>query len=109
MEVHGVLGCGFLESVYRAALIAELQARDVPARAEVTFPIIYKHKTLPVYYRADIVCFESVVVEVKASGGLSRIDEAQAINYMKASGLRRSLLLNFGLRSLQYRRLVLEF
>ena len=107
MEVHRVLGCGFLEAVYRTALLAELLVRGVPARTEVTFPITYKSKLLPVCYRADIVCFESVIVEVKASSGLTRVDEAQAINYMKASSLRRALIVNFGLRSLQHRSLVL--
>ena len=108
MEVHRVLGCGFLEAVYRGALLAELLMRGVTARTEVTFPIVYKGRPLSAFYRADIVCFDSVIVEAKASSGLSRVDEAQAINYMKASKLRKSLLLNFGLRSLQYRRLVLE-
>ena len=78
MEVHRVLGCGFLEAVYRAALLAELMIRRVPCRAEL-----------------------------KASSGLGPVDEAQAINYMKVSGLRKALDLNFGVRSLQHRRLVL--
>ena len=59
------------------------------------------------HYRADLMCFDSVIVEVKASSGLTRIDEAQAINYLKVSGLKRALVLNFGLRSLQHRRFVL--
>ena len=62
---------------------------------------------LPVYYCADLVCFDSVIVEIKAASGLTRVDEAQAINYMKVSGLKRALVLNFGLRSLQQRRFVL--
>ena len=107
MEVHRVLGCGFLEAVYRAALLAELMIRRVPCRAEVIYRIPYKESTLPVHYRADIVCFDAVIVEVKASSGLGPVDEAQAINYMKVSGLRKALVLNFGVRSLQHRRLVL--
>jgi len=107
MEVHRVLGCGFLEAVYRAALLAELILRGAPCRTEVIFPISYKESTLPVHYRADIVCFGSVKVEVKASSALGPIDQAQAINYMKVSGLRKALVLNFGSRTLQHRRLVL--
>jgi GxxExxY protein len=81
--------------VREAALIAELMLRGVPCRTEVIFPISYKDSLLSVYYRADIICCESVIVEVKASSGLGPIDEAQAINYMKASGLRKGLVLNF--------------
>jgi GxxExxY protein len=79
----------------------------VPCQAEVLYQIAYKERALPVHYRADIVCFKVVIVEVKASSALTRVDEAQAINYMRASGLRKALLLNFGVRTLQYRRLVL--
>jgi len=107
MEVHRVLGCGFLEAVYRGALLAELLLKGIPARTEVRFPVHYKNGVLPVYYCADLVCFDSVIVEIKAASGLTRVDEAQAINYMKVSGLKRALVLNFGLRSLQQRRFVL--
>jgi GxxExxY protein len=107
IEVHRVLGCGFLEKVYRVALFEELQASNVPCRAEVSYRIPYKGKPLRVYYRADIVCFDAVIVEVKASVALTRIDQAQAINYLKVSGLHRALLLNFGTRMLQHQRLVL--
>ena len=107
IEVHRVLGCGFLEKVYRVALLEELQANRVPCRAEVRYRIPYKGRSLGVTYRADIVCFDAVIVEVKASVALTRIDQAQAINYLKASGLHRALLLNFGTRMLQYQRLVL--
>jgi len=63
---------------------------------------------LPLNYRADMVCFESVVVEVKALKALGPIEHAQAINYLKVSGLARGLILNFGARSLEYRRVVLS-
>lgn len=107
IEVHRQLGCGFLEKVYRVALREELRELGVPCEAEITYRIWYKNKPLAVRYRADIVCFNAVIVEVKASVGLSRVDEAQAINYLKVSGLHRALVLNFGTRMLQYRRLVL--
>ena len=108
MAVHNELGPGFLESVYRAALAVELEARRIPFRTEVLFPLTYKGQRLSLNYRADLVCFESVVVEVKALTAVGPIEHAQAINYLKASGLARGLILNFGARSLEYRRVVLS-
>lgn len=72
----------------------------------MTYRIDYKGKPLAVHYRADMICFDTVIVEVKASVALTRIDEAQTINYLKVSGLRRALLL-IGTRMVQHRRLVL--
>jgi GxxExxY protein len=108
MAVHNELGPGFLESVYRAALAVELEVRRIPFRTEVLFPLTYKGQRLSLNYRADLVCFESVVVEVKALRAVGPIEHAQAINYLKASGLARGLILNFGARSLEYRRVVLS-
>src|SRR6266478_7192163 len=109
MEVHGELGRGFLELVYQTALALEFQERDIPFTAEVALPIRYKNKLLTCSYRADFVCFESVVVETKAISALTGADEAQLINELKASDLRRGLLLNFGAASLEHKRLVLNF
>jgi GxxExxY protein len=88
-------------------MLEELQIREVPCRSEVIFRIPYKARLLPLHYRADILCFESVIVEVKASSGLGPVDQAQAINYLKVSKLRRALVLNFGIHTLQYRRVAL--
>jgi GxxExxY protein len=107
MAVHAALGCGFLESVYRAALSVELRSRCIPFRTEVAYRVAYCGQDLPVYFRADLVCFDAVIVEVKAARGLAPTDEAQAINYLKVSRLQRALLLNFGGRSLEFRRIVL--
>src|SRR5437867_1437812 len=89
MEVHRILGCGFLEAVYRAAPIVELLERSIPLAREVPFRVTYKDCVLP-GYRADIVCFNEVIVEVKAARDLGPIDQAQAINYLRASGLHRA-------------------
>ena len=108
MAVHTELGCGFLESVYRHAMVVELEARRIPFRTEVPFPVKYKERPLQLNYRADLVCFASVVVEVKALKAIGPIEQAQTINYLKASSLPRALILNFGARSLEYRRVVLS-
>ena len=107
MEVHRQLGCGFLESVYQEALALELKSRGIPYTRELRFPVVYKGRPLRCQYRPDFICFESVIVELKALGQLSRIEESQLINYLKATGYHTGLLLNFGRKSLDQRRFVL--
>jgi GxxExxY protein len=106
MEVHRQLGHGFLEAVYHEALTIELAARGVPFQREVELPVFYKSQSLRCGYRADFICFETVLVELKALARLSTIEEAQVLNYLKSTGLHRSLLINFGAPSLEYKRLV---
>ena len=105
MEVHRELGFGFLEAVYQCALALEFQDRQIPFRAEVPLPVRYKGKLLTCGYRADFVCYEDFLVETKAITELTR-DDAQLINELKATGVQRGLLLNFGAPSLQFKRLV---
>ncbi len=107
MEVHGQLGCGYLEPVYQKAFAIELAARSIPHRREVELPVVYKGQALDTTYRMDFICYGSVVVEVKALPNLTSIEEAQLINYLKASGHEVGLLLNFGAPSLGWKRLVL--
>ena len=109
MEVHRVLGPGFLEAVYREALRVEFTACAVPFRAEVQLAVTYKGVKLECAYRADFICFDEVIVECKAQSQLTNVDKAQSINYLKATGFRRALLLNFGAESLQYKRIVLRY
>jgi GxxExxY protein len=106
MEVHTTLGHGFLEAVYQEALAMELTSRGIPFRREVPLPITYKDKVLECTYRCDFFCFDEVVLETKATEGLTGADEAQVINYLKASGLSTGLLVNFGAKSLQYKRFI---
>jgi|ERR1700741_3013803 len=107
MEVHRQLGCGFLEPIYQEAFALELKARGIPYSRELKFPVSYKSERLHNHYRPDFICFDSVIVELKALSSLSSIEEAQLINYLKLTGYHTGLLLNFGGRSLQQRRLVL--
>jgi GxxExxY protein len=104
MEVDRQLGVGFLEAVYQEALMLELKARSIPFLREVELPIYYKSQPLMTHYRADFTCYSSVIVELKAIPHLTGIEEAQILNYLKATGFERGLLLNFGSASLEYKR-----
>ena len=106
MEAHRELGCGFLEAVYQEALAIELTHRHIPFCQQVELRVSYRDVPLRCSYRADFLCFERVIVEIKAARALSGQDEAQVLNYLRASGLHTGLLLNFGGPSLSWRRLV---
>ena len=106
IEVHKVLGRGFLEKVYQEALAREFVARGIPFDQECEIPILYKGVELTCRYRADFICYESVVVELKALTELSGTEKAQVLNYLKATGHQRGMLLNFGTERLQYERCV---
>ena len=106
MTVHRELGSGFLEAVYQEALEIEFQNQNIPYEREVKLPVHYRGKQLSAYYQADFICFDSVIVELKALQQLSGTEESQVINYLTASGLHKALLINFGTESLQHKRLV---
>ena len=107
MEVHNQLGSGFLEAVYQEALLLELAARGIPASREVELPVTYKGQRLATHYRADFICFQRVIVEVKALNQLTGVETSQVLNYLKATGLKVALLINFGAESLEYKRFVM--
>ena len=108
MEVQRHLGRGFFEAVYQEALAVEFGLRNVPFTREVTLPVLYKGHTLACSYRADFVCFDDIVVELKALDTLGPVETAQVLNYLKATGVPVGLLLNFGAEKLDYKRLVLS-
>ena len=99
MAVHNALGQGFLEAVYQEALEHEFQFRALPYEREKILPVFYRGNRLATHYKADFVCFGSVIVELKALQQISGVEEAQVINYMKASGIKKSLLINFVITS----------
>ena len=107
MEVHQRLGCGFLEPVYHESLAIELAEREMPHQREAAIPLTYKGRALDTSYRADLICYDGVVVEIKALDRLRGREEAQIINYLKGTGHKVGLLLNFGAESLEYKRFVL--
>ncbi len=106
MEVHRSLGCGFLEPVYHEALALEFPLYKVPFQREVELPVFYKGVQLNCSYRADFICFGEIIVELKALKQLTSLEEAQILNYLKATQFRRGLLLNFGAESLERKRFV---
>jgi GxxExxY protein len=106
MEVHKQLGHGFLEPVYQEALAIEFCERNIPFRRELRLPIRYKGKLLGTAYCPDFICFDSIIVELKALARMSGTEESQVINYLKATSFKTGLLLNFGTRSLEHRRFV---
>lgn len=106
MEVHNQLGHGFLEAVYQEALAKELTARRIPFAREAELVISYKGEPLACRYRADFICYGEVIVELKALSAIGGPEEAQVINYLKATGYQRALLINFGAPSLKYKRMV---
>jgi GxxExxY protein len=106
MEVHRQLGCGFLESVYQEAMALEMTARGIPYRREVEIPVFYKNQRMSTSSRADFLCFDSIILELKALAKLTGVEEAQVINYLKARRWEFGLLFNFGTESLEHRRFV---
>jgi GxxExxY protein len=107
MEVHRVLGPHYLEAVYQDALEIELVERGISYAREAPLHVHYKGTTLPSTYRADFLCYESVVVELEALRSMTVREDAQILNYLATTGFKRALLLNFATSRLTYQRYVL--
>ncbi len=106
-EVYNELGPGFLEAVYQEALGIELGRRGIAFEPSAKLQIRYKGVLLEKHYICDLICFDEVIVELKALNKLTSFDQAQLLNYLKASGRRVGLLLNFGAGGgLEWKRLV---
>ena len=96
IEVYNQLGSGFLESVYQEALEVEFTARGIPFRSQIPIRVRYKGRELRRPFIADFVCYGSVIVELKAIRQTTDVDEAQVLNYLRATDFRLGLLINFG-------------
>src|SRR6266508_907373 len=105
MEVHKILGPGFLEMVYQLALERELSLRNIPFQSQVELPVSYKGILVGVY-KADLIIDNKIILEIKGISRLSAAHDAQALHYLAAIGLQPAILINFGMSSLEYRRVV---
>ena len=103
MEVHRILGPGFLESVYDEALAIELDLRKISYKRQYPIDIYYKDR-LAKHFVCDFIVEDMVIVELKAISQLGNVEKAQILNYLKATKLPVGLLLNFGTKSLEYKR-----
>jgi len=107
MEVHNHLGCGFLEPVYQEALSLEFSKQSIPFEKEKLMDVYYKGTLLNKKYIADFLCFNELIVELKAVERLIPEYTGQVLNYLKVTGLKIGLLVNFGTTKLQYKRVIL--
>ena len=105
-EVHRELGAGFLEVVYHKALMIEFERQKIPHIHEKELTIYYKNELLDKSYFADFVCYDKIILEIKALNHLSSEHESQVLNYLKATGFKLGILVNFGESKLNYKRLV---
>ncbi len=95
-EVYREMGCGFLEAVYQECLQRELGDKDIPFIAQPVLSLSYKGNSLKQCYQPDFICYDKIILELKAVKEIAPAHEAQLHNYLKASGLRLGLLVNFG-------------
>ena len=95
-RVYNSLGSGFLEAVYRDALMIECRDNKIPAVAEKHLDVYYNGEKLPSTYKTDIICYDSIILELKANTKLTNSDSAQILHYLKATGIKAGVLFNFG-------------
>lgn len=106
MAVHNELGNGFLEAVYQEALEIEFKLRKIPYEREVELEIFYKDQILEKKYQADFICFNEMIIELKALSALESSHKSQVINYLKATDMQLGLLVNFGQASFVSQRII---
>ena len=107
IEVHRPLGNGFLEAVYEEAMIIESNIRNIPFNTQVHLHVNYKGQTLSKEYIADYIGYDQIIVEFKCADRLTSNDEAQILNYLKATGMKVGLLINFGSKGkLEWKRFI---
>lgn len=105
-EVYNQMGCGFLEAVYQECLMREFAAVGIPFEAKVPLPVMYKGRPLDKFYEADFICYDEIILEIKAVAALAPEHSAQVLNYLNATGKQLGILANFGSHSkVEYKRL----
>ena len=104
MEVHNTLGQGFLESVYQEALEIEMRKRNIPFTSQAKIQIHYKDVPMEHFFVADFVCYDKIIVELKSVSAILPEHEAQIINYLRTTGFKLGILLNFNKESLFFKR-----
>ncbi|MCC7438642.1 MAG: GxxExxY protein [Armatimonadetes bacterium] len=109
IEVHKIIGPGLLESAYQACLARELSLRRIPFKQQVALPLVYKGIGVDLAYRIDFIIRDKVVVELKATDGITPVFEAQLMTYLRLTDLQLGLLINFNVPSLKngIRRIIL--
>ena len=107
IEIHKELGSGFLEAVYQEALEMEFKNLGIPFEREKELLIYYKNRKLQKRYTSDFICFNQILIELKALNHITSEHESQIINYLKVTNLKVGLLFNFGEKSLKHKRFVL--
>jgi GxxExxY protein len=95
-EVYREMGCGFLETVYQECLEKELRRRDIPFLSQPELKLIYKGEQLQQTYKPDLICYDKIILELKAVKEIMPEHKAQVINYLKSTGMKLGLLINFG-------------
>jgi GxxExxY protein len=106
MKVHRTLGPGFLEAVYEEVVEKEFIVQNIPYKRQVKLDLYYEGVQLKKYYRADFVCYDSIIVELKAVTQIPSVFYAQLQNYLKCTNMELGMLINFGTPSLTYKRIV---
>ena len=106
MAVHKELGYGFLEAVYQEALELEFTEKGIPYKREIPLKIHYKNNPLNKCYIADFICYEKIIIELKALTAITPEHHAQLLNYLSATRLKLGLIINFGKKSLEYKRII---
>jgi GxxExxY protein len=106
MKVHRSLGAGFLEAVYEEALEKEFQIQNIPFKKQVKLELFYDNQKLKKQYRADFVCYDTIILEIKAVVQIPIVFNAQLKNYLKCTKMELGMLINFGTPSLTYKRIL---
>ncbi|MDR2359322.1 MAG: GxxExxY protein [Prevotellaceae bacterium] len=106
MKVHATLGSGFLEAVYQEALSKECRKQAIPFKEQEKLKIYYEGATLNKFYKADFVCYDKIIVEIKSTAVLLPIHRNQLLNYLSATGFALGLIMNFGTISLTFKRII---